>query len=90
MIRLFLAGLLAVAFNFASAEEMVEFDREPAAVTKPGKRSYPGGQDEEDLRVLATVPDASLKTDSRSVQREVYRNLYNQELKEEHPETLEE
>jgi hypothetical protein len=72
----------------------IEFDmgRDPAAVpsTLNSKRSYPGGADEEDLRVLPALPEAALKTDSRSVQREVYKALYNQELKDDRHDHVEE
>lgn len=68
-------------------------DRDPAAVVAPSnvvKRSYPGGADEEDLQVQNHLPEAGLKTDSRSLQREVYKVLYNQELKDERKEDVEE
>ncbi len=75
-------------------EYQTEAEREPAALspfaTVTTKRNYPGGADEEDLRVQTTLPEALLKTDSRSVQREVYKNLFNQELKEERVDTVEE
>lgn len=74
--------------------EMGEFDmgRDPAAVpsTLNAKRTYPGGADEEDLRVLPVLPEAALKADARSVQREVYKALYNQELKDDRHDPVEE
>ena len=36
------------------------------------------------------LPEAGLKTDSRSVQKEVYKTLYNQELMEERQDAVEE
>lgn len=74
--------------------EMGEFDmgRDPAAVpsTLNTKRTYPGGADEEDLRVLPALPEAAMKSDARSVQREVYKALYNQELKDDRHDPVEE
>lgn len=70
------------------AQEFDEEDREPAAL--PSKRNYPGGQDEEDLRVLKSLPESSVKTDASSIQKEVFRALYNQELREERQESMEE
>ena len=78
----------------SALEESADGGREPAAVAPmqnaAGKRAYPGGADEEDLRVLPALPEAALKTDARSVQREVYKNLYNQELKEQSQDAVEE
>lgn len=88
--RLLIILGLSLSLNAFAADELVDLDREPAAVTPASKRAYPGGLDEEDLRVQTTLPEASLRTDSRSVQREVYRSLYNQELKEDRPEPIEE
>lgn len=74
--------------------EIGEFDmgREPASVpsTLNAKRTYPGGADEEDLRVLPALPEAALKADARAVQREVYKALYNQELKDDRHDPVEE
>lgn len=69
-----------------------DWSRDPAAVPQAltAKRSYPGGADEEDLRVQTALPEAALKTDTRSVQREVYKALYNQELKDERHDPVEE
>ena len=76
------------------ASSAVEFDmgRDPAATPSAlnVKRSYPGGADEEDLRVLPALPEAAMKTDTRTVQREVYKTLYNQDLKDERHDPVEE
>ena len=75
------------------AEDMLDnSQRDPAAVNSvsASKRTYPGGSDEEDLQVLARLPEAGLKTDMRTVQRGVYKTLYNQELKDERTEPVEE
>ena len=79
------------AEDFLGEVVSTELDREPAA-TAPisAKRSYPGGIDEEDLRVQPYLPEASLKADARSVQREVYKALYNQELKDDRHDPVEE
>lgn len=44
------------------------------------KRLYPGGRDEEDLKVLAALPEAIRKTDERVLQKDVYKNVFNQVL----------
>lgn len=54
------------------------------------KRTYPGGADEEDLRVLQSLPEAALKTDTRRIQKDVFKTLYNQELKDESTDAVEE
>ena len=63
-------------------------DRETASVPESTKkkRMYPGGADEDDLKVMAALPEAMIKIDARSLQREVYKELYNEELKEDHRE----
>lgn len=91
----FLALGLCVAFSlpvFAEDELIDPNDREPASVNplNASKRTYPGGADEEDLLVQARLPEAGSKTDARSLQRGVFKNLYNQEMKEERAETVEE
>ncbi len=86
-------GLLAIANFSAFAEDIKDdVDRDPAStmLAPAGKRTYPGGGDEEDLQVQNRIPEAALKTDPRSLQREVYKGLYNQELKDERQETVEE
>lgn len=69
-----------------------EAEREPAAVAPSltVKRTYPGGADEEDLQVQTAIPEAALRTDARSLQREVFKALYNQELKDERQDAVEE
>ncbi|MBX3021462.1 MAG: hypothetical protein KF799_07255 [Bdellovibrionales bacterium] len=88
------ASLAACIASVAVAEDfapVTEIDRDPAALVVPlKKRSYPGGGDEEDLRVQASLPEAALKTDSRTLQRDVYKQLYNQELKEDRHDEVEE
>ena len=65
--------------------------RDPSALKlQPRQRAYPGGADEEDLRVLAVLPEAEMRTDARTLQRDVYKSVYNQELKEERHDDAEE
>ncbi len=80
---------------YAVLAQELESDRGPASTmvaptTANPKRTYPGGADEEDLSVRATLPEAALRTDARSIQKEVYKTIYNQELKDESHETMEE
>ncbi len=93
MIKTLFFALVAITGIFASAEELPEMDRDPANIILPTasvKRTYPGGADEEDLRVLTTLPEAALRTDARGIQKEVFKSLYNQELKEESTAPVEE
>jgi hypothetical protein len=94
MMKLVLIALMFVGFS-ALADEFTDLQqdqRDPAAVSaiSAAKRTYPGGADEEDLAVQARLPEAQLKTDMRTVQRGVYKTLYNQELKDERTEPVEE
>ena len=84
--------LLIFAGFFAAAEELLDAaDREPANVTAASaKRTYPGAADEDDLQVQAHIPEAAIKTDARTVQRNVFKTLYNQEMKDQSQENLEE
>lgn len=79
----------AVAQDFLSEPEPA--DRDPAAIAPMTvKRNFPGAQDEEDLRVQAQLPEAAMRADTRGMQREIYKSLFNQELKEERHEEVEE
>ena len=81
----------AAAQEFLSEPDAATVDRDPAAVQPLNtKRSYPGAQDEEDLRVQTQLPEAAMRADTRGMQREIYKSLYNQELKEEHHDEVEE
>ena len=87
--------ILATVSIFASAQEFDEPDRDLAAVggitVVPIKaKPFPGGADEEDIRVLTALPEVPLSADSRAVQREVYKDLFKQELKDERTDTIEE
>jgi hypothetical protein len=86
--------LPAMAQDFLSQPEVapdVDAERDPASLAPVvTKRNYPGGADEEDLRVQAYIPEASLKTDARVIQREVYKSLFNQDLKDERNDIVEE
>lgn len=90
--------LLALGLVISAHSQAEDFlgeaepEREPAAVAPAmsTKRTYPGGADEEDLQVQTAVPEAALRTDARSLQREVFKALYNQELKDERQDAVEE
>jgi hypothetical protein len=88
--------LLALGFILSGASVWAddfafESERDPAAVSYSAKkRNYPGGSDEEDLKVQSSLADAQVKTDSRSLQREVFKSLFNQELKDEREDAVEE
>lgn len=77
-------GLVLSSVALAAEEEDVV--RDPSSLVLPSssaKRTYPGGADEEDLKVLTSLPEAVVRTDARGIQKEVYKALYNQELKDE-------
>lgn len=87
----FLIPLMLVFCIPTFGDDEVWGEREPSSVMTPaGRRAYPGGSDEEDLRVQAQLPEAQVKLDTRTLQREVYKNLYNQELKDERHDPVEE
>ena len=71
-------------------------DRDPAMVRAPEpensavKSTYPGAADEEELQVQSQLPEAPLKVDARTMQREVYHELYKQEMKEDQRESVQE
>lgn len=50
------------------------------------KRLYPGGADEEDLRVLPQLPDAQVKVNFRQVQKDVLGDMIPDESDESAPE----
>lgn len=92
---------VAVSLNFAHAQDSDSSDRfsidadggdrDPAAVrTNAGKRTYPGGADDEDLRVQNQIPEAAVRVDARSLQKEVYKKLYREDMKDDRQETVEE
>jgi hypothetical protein len=85
--------ILFGSFKSAVADDLLDMDRDPASLILPtnsAKRTYPGGADEEDLKVQTSLPEAALRTDTRGIQKEVYKALYNQELKDESHAPLEE
>jgi hypothetical protein len=91
--RFVILAILLVSGGYVMADELTNTDeRDPAAISaiSASKRTYPGGADEEDLQVQTRLPEAALKTDFRTVQRGVYKTLYNQELKDERTEPVEE
>lgn len=91
MFRCFAIIVLLTMTNVALAQEdFAEIDRDPASIPLTVKRNYPGSADEENLQVLKALPEAPLKTDARGIQKEVFKALYNQELKDDRPETVEE
>lgn len=78
------AALIVFFLSLSGFANENEIDRDPSAlVTPPVKRLYPGGADEEDLKVQPAISDVSVRTDARGIQKEVYKSLYNQELKDE-------
>jgi hypothetical protein len=88
---LIVCGLILACAAYAQEDDgNLDFDREPASVQTSAKRTCANCQDEEELRVLAALPEAPLKTNARSVQKEVFKALYNKELKDAAAEAVEE
>lgn len=56
-------------------------DKELVLQEKARKRLYPGGRDEEDLIVHPQAIIARRKLNRREVEKEVYKQLFNEELK---------
>ncbi len=56
-------------------------EKEMALQEKARKRLYPGGRDEEDLIVHPQAIIARRKLNRREVEKEVYKQLFNEELK---------
>lgn len=87
--------LMSLVFSaFAQEEEPAPVNDQPAAVdgrdpaaqdAAAGKKSNP-----DELRVLAQLPEAQAKKDVHSVQLEVYKSLFNKELKPDQREDVEE
>lgn len=59
--------------------------RDPAQDTIPGKKAT-----DEELRVQAQLPEALAKKDAHSMQLEVYKSLFNKDLKPDQREDVEE
>lgn len=57
-------------------------DRTPAQDPSTGKNN------EDELKVQAQLPEAQLKRDARSMQNEVYKSIYNRELKQDQREDV--
>lgn len=85
-----LISLLILVSAISSYASEISPNLTPTAeIERSRKRLYPGGRDEEDLKVLASLPEAARKTDTKSIQKEVYKNLFDQELKDDEGESSE-
>jgi len=62
--------------NDGMSEPAAEGARDPASESIPGHKPT-----DEELRVRTQLPDAQVKKDARSMQSEVYKTIYNRELK---------
>jgi hypothetical protein len=77
------AETATTVLNGAVEEPVAEGSREPAQDSIPGR---PAKEDE--LRVLSQLPEASVRRDTRSMQNEVYKSIYNRELKQDQREDV--
>ena len=55
---------------------------------KARKRLYDGGRDEDDIKIMASASSARRKLNRREIEKEVFKQLFNEDLKES-AETLE-
>ena len=60
-------------------EPLTDGSREPAAATVPATAKVLSDSDE--LRVQTQLPEAKIQRDTKTVQKEVFKTIYNQELK---------
>lgn len=72
-----------------------DFDRDPASISPVTNgvqkiKPFPGGEDEEDLKIISIFPEAPVATNSRAVQQEVYKDIYKKELKDDRTDPVEE
>lgn len=74
MLRTF-SCLLLTLIGFRAGAAEIGPQPDAATVERARKRLYPGGRDEEDLRVLNRVPEASLKSDRAAVREQVLRSM---------------
>jgi|GEM_PF-4753249 len=77
------AQTATTVLNGAVEEPVAEGSREPAQDSIPGKTAK-----EDELRVLPQLPEASVRRDTRSMQSEVYKSIYNRELKQDQREDV--
>lgn len=59
----------------------------PVEIERARKKLYPGGRDEDDLKVLAALPEAATKTSVRVIQKDVHKKLFDEELKDDEAES---
>lgn len=79
LMSLVLVPVFATAEMNQSVDQMSE--KEMVIQEKARKRLYPGGRDESDLIIHPQAIIASRKLHRREVEKEVYKQLFNEELK---------
>jgi hypothetical protein len=67
---LFLFTILSSSFGFAQEE------KDTSASAGNQKRAYPGGRDEEDLKVQESLPTPTALADRRSIEQKVLKNYF--------------
>lgn len=55
---------------------------EPTVSDMARNRSYPGGVDEEDLKVQDPMPVAFRKLREKNIQKEIYKKMFNEDMKD--------
>lgn len=59
----------------------MDMNREPAAASLGAPSPAKAAQQTDDLRIAAQLPEAQLRKDARSLQNEVFKTMFNKELK---------
>jgi hypothetical protein len=67
---LLLFTVLVTPFSFAEEE------KDDAVSTVSQKRAYPGGRDEEELKVQESLPTPTTLADRRSIEQKVLKNYF--------------
>lgn len=80
---IFLFFVCSFAFSVLESPVLFASEMEPAIEAdireKAQKRLYPGGRDEEDLKVMSRVPEPLVKVYKKSVQDQVLKAMTSQE-----------
>ena len=74
----FILALALVSAPAISQEQEELSSDELSLQDKANKRLYPGGPDEEKLKVLDGVSSATANLNSYQIEREVYQSLFNE------------
>ena len=77
--KIFIIVLLNFAVSFAFALDVPASNLSEEVSAKARKREYPGGGDEEDIKVQENLVNPLLMINKQSVQKEVYKKVFEEE-----------